>query len=77
MHYEILVEGQTELTVLSTIMAQILGEYGEHNTWKIHKHRGVGELPKNMSDRPGTNILWKFAVQLQSVLLATEAVQAV
>ena len=32
---------------------------------------------KNMSDRPGTNILWKFAVQLQSVLLATEAVKVV
>ncbi len=52
MHYEILVEGQTELTVLSTIMSQILGPYGKHNTWSIHKHRGIGKLPENLAERP-------------------------
>jgi len=32
MHYEILVEGQSELTLLSTIMPQILGAYNEPHT---------------------------------------------
>ena len=52
MHYEILVEGQSELTLLSTIMPQILGVYNEPHTWKIHKHRGVGKLPEDMAANP-------------------------
>lgn len=47
MHYEILVEGQCELTTLSIIMSNILGEYGYRNTWKIHKHQGIGTIPVN------------------------------
>ena len=35
MHYEILGEGQSELTLLSTIMPQILGAYNEPHTWKL------------------------------------------
>ncbi|MBF0272629.1 MAG: DUF4276 family protein [Magnetococcales bacterium] len=45
MHFEILVEGQAELTVLSILMAQIVGPYQEPHTWRIHKHRGLGKLP--------------------------------
>ena len=52
MHYEILVEGQSELTLLSTIMPQILGAYNEPHTWKIHKHRGIGKLPQDMAANP-------------------------
>ena len=52
MHYEILVEGQSELTLLSTIMPQILGAYREPHTWKIHKHRGIGKLPEDMNAHP-------------------------
>lgn len=48
MHYEILVEGQCELTTLSIIMSNILGEYGDRNTWKIHKHQGIGAIPANI-----------------------------
>jgi DNA-binding Lrp family transcriptional regulator len=49
MHFEILVEGQTELTVLSTLMRKILGEYKNPHTWNIHKHRGIGRLPEELS----------------------------
>jgi hypothetical protein len=52
MHYEILVEGQSELTLLSTIMPQILGAYNAPHTWKIHKHRGIGKLPQDMAANP-------------------------
>ncbi len=48
MHYEILVEGQCELTALSILMSNILGEYGDRNTWKIHKHQGIGAIPANI-----------------------------
>lgn len=52
MHFEFLVEGQAELTALSILMKQILGDYGQPHTWKIHKHRGIGRLPNNPGARP-------------------------
>jgi len=47
MHFEILVEGQAELTALSILMNRFLGEYDRPHTWKIHKHRGIGQIPDN------------------------------
>ncbi|QMV16059.1 DUF4276 family protein [Vibrio spartinae] len=52
MHFEILVEGKTELTALSILMPKIVGVYGEPHTWKIHKHRGIGKLPTDPQIRP-------------------------
>ena len=52
MHFEILVEGQTELTALSILLPKILGNYNEVHTWKIHKHRGIGRLPDNPAQKP-------------------------
>ncbi len=52
MHFEILVEGQTELTALSYLMSKIVGEYEKPHTWKIHKHRGIGKLPDNLTSSP-------------------------
>ncbi len=52
MHFEILVEGQTELTALSIMMKDIIGEYNEPHTWRIHKHQGIGELPEDLKRTP-------------------------
>ena len=52
MNFEILVEGQGELTTLSILMEKIVGPYGEPHTWKIHKHRGIGKLPDNPKQPP-------------------------
>ena len=52
MHFEMLVEGQTELTCLSILMSEIVGEYGHPHTWKIHKHQGIGRLPDDLSAQP-------------------------
>lgn len=52
MHFEILVEGQTELSTLSVLLPKIVGDYHDPHTWKIHKHRGIGKLPDNLADRP-------------------------
>ncbi|MDM8535363.1 DUF4276 family protein [Desulfobacterales bacterium HSG17] len=52
MHFEILVEGQAELTALSILMSKILGEYNQPHTWNIHKHRGIGKLPEDIEAAP-------------------------
>ena len=55
MHFEILVEGQCELTALSVLMPKIVGKYKEPHTWKIHKHRGIGRLPDNPAGKPNVH----------------------
>jgi hypothetical protein len=45
MHFEILVEGQSERTALEPLLTKMLGAYGSSHTWRIHKHRGIGDLP--------------------------------
>jgi hypothetical protein len=52
MHFEFLVEGQAELTALSILMKQLLGDYGQPHTWKIHKHRGIGRIPDDPGAKP-------------------------
>jgi hypothetical protein len=52
MHFEILVEGQTELTALSILMSSIVGEYANPHTWRIHKHRGIGKIPDDPTAKP-------------------------
>ncbi|HBT88453.1 DUF4276 family protein [Desulfobacter sp.] len=52
MHFEILVEGQAELTALSILMKHVLCDYGQPHTWKIHKHRGIGRIPDDPEGKP-------------------------
>lgn len=52
MHYEVLVEGQTERSALEPLLTKILGDYGKPHTWAIHKHRGAGELPADPGEPP-------------------------
>ncbi len=49
---EVLVEGQAERTALEPILTKILGPYGSRHTWRISKHRGIGELPEDPSASP-------------------------
>ncbi|MBF0295967.1 MAG: DUF4276 family protein [Magnetococcales bacterium] len=52
MHFEILVEGQCDLTTLSILLPKIIGPYAEPHTWKIHKHRGIGKFPDHPEQLP-------------------------
>lgn len=52
MHFEILVEGQADLTVLSILMEKILGPFQKPHTWKIHKHRGIGKIQGDPTQPP-------------------------
>ncbi|HFK5652225.1 TPA: hypothetical protein ACG0AM_001776 [Enterobacter cloacae] len=69
MHYEILVEGQCELTFLSILMPKLVGEYNKPHTWKIHKHRGIGIIPANPSAPPvatDTSLLGQLPAKLRA-----------
>lgn len=55
MHFEILVEGQSDVIALSILMSKIVGEYRNPHTWKIHKHRGIGKIPDNPTEKPTKN----------------------
>lgn len=52
MHLEILVEGQSERTALELLLTKMLGSYGNPHTWRIHKHRGIGDFPVDPAARP-------------------------
>lgn len=52
MHFEILVEGQSDLTAISILMKNLIGGHGDPHTWKIHKHRGIGRIPPDPATLP-------------------------
>jgi len=52
MHFEILVEGQSDRTALEPLVAKILGPYNNPHTWRIIIHKGLGTLPGNPQARP-------------------------
>lgn len=69
MHFEILVEGQTELTTLSILMPKIVGPYQEPHTWRIHKHRGIGKLPTEPTlptDKKDPSLLYNLPKKLRA-----------
>ncbi|MGI9280412.1 MAG: DUF4276 family protein [Endozoicomonas sp.] len=80
MHFEILVEGQAELTALSILMPKIVGEYEQPNTWRIHKHRGIGKLPENPLQHPdprNTTLLHQLPAKLRAYSKAPNTDRAI
>lgn len=80
MHFEILVEGQAELTALSILMPKILGEYENPHTWKIHKHRGIGRIPDDPMQAPNpkdTTLLHLLPAKLRAYSKAPRADRAI
>lgn len=69
MHFEFLVEGQSERTALEPILKKILGEFNEPHTWRIHKHRGIGKLPEDLMATPNradTSLLHNLPSRLRA-----------
>ncbi|MCV6589335.1 MAG: DUF4276 family protein [Marinobacterium sp.] len=80
MHFEILVEGQAELTALSILMPKILGEYENPHTWKIHKHRGIGRIPDDPMQTPNpkdTTLLHQLPAKLRAYSRAPNTNRAI
>jgi hypothetical protein len=48
MHLEFLVEDESGRCLLEGIIEKIMGPSGSPHTWRIHRYRGVGHLPKDL-----------------------------
>ncbi len=48
MHIEVLVEDSSGATLIDALMPRILGPIGQPHTWKIHRYKGIGHIPKDL-----------------------------
>jgi len=48
MHIEILVEDSSGAKLLELLLPNILGHWGKSHTWKVHRYKGIGRIPKNL-----------------------------
>lgn len=52
MHFEILVEDQSGKKTLETLIPRIIGD--QHTVY-VHSYKGIGRIPKNMTDAKGAS----------------------
>jgi len=59
MHFEIFVEDSSGVELLSHLLPKILGENGDHHSWRTHRYKGVGRLPQGLTPKsdPSKRIL--------------------
>ena len=48
MHFEVLVEDQSGSIALDVVLEKILGANGANHSWRLHRYRGIGRVPKNL-----------------------------
>ena len=48
MHFEVLVEGQSDKIALEIVLEKILGTDRLKHSWRIHAYKGLGRLPRNL-----------------------------
>ncbi len=49
MHIEFLVEDSSGKALLEILIPKVIGAFDNPHTWRVHSYRGVGRLPKNLS----------------------------
>lgn len=52
MHFQILVEGESEVRFFKRLMPFLHGEHGVVHSWNVHKHQGIGSLPTDLNALP-------------------------
>ena len=52
MHFEVLVEDRSGSISLEFILDKILGRNGVDHSWRMHRFRGIGHLPKGLHRAP-------------------------
>jgi hypothetical protein len=59
MHFELLVEDASGELLLNALLPKILGEHGALHTWRTHRYKGIGRLPRNLKGKtdPSKRIL--------------------
>jgi len=50
MHIEILIEDSSGEKLLQTLLPKILGEQGDPHSWRLHPYKGIGRIPKGLSN---------------------------
>lgn len=51
MHIEVLVEDSSGATLLKYLMPKLLGDAAAEHTWRIHNYKGIGRIPRNMTQQ--------------------------
>lgn len=49
MHIEFLVEDSSGAALLEIIIPKIIGDLNNPHTWRIHKYKGAGKIPKGLT----------------------------
>lgn len=48
MRFEVLVEDQSGSIALDVVLEKILGANGADHSWRLHRYKGIGRIPKNL-----------------------------
>ena len=48
MHIEVLVEDSSGEVLLNLLLPRLLGPHGLPHTWRLHAHKGIGRIPRNL-----------------------------
>lgn len=49
MHIEVLVEDSSGGKLLQVLLPQFLGPHGEPHTWRLHRYKGIGRIPRGLA----------------------------
>ena len=49
MHIEVLIEDSSGHRLLDILLPQLLGRYGQTNTWRVVSYKGLGRIPKGLN----------------------------
>jgi hypothetical protein len=50
MHIEFLIEDSSGEKLLQTLLPKFLGEQGDPHTWRLHSYKGIGRIPKGLTN---------------------------
>lgn len=50
MHIEVLIEDSSGEKLLQALLPKFLGEQGAPHTWRLHSYKGVGRIPKGLTN---------------------------
>jgi len=51
MHIEVLVEDASGARLIKLLLPSLIGDYGDSHTWRIHPYKGIGRLPRGLSQK--------------------------
>jgi len=56
MHIEVLVEDSSGAALMKHLMPKLLGEAAGEHAWRVHDFKGVGRIPKNLTQQSDARI---------------------